>query len=125
MTTPDRTGPFSKHDRLLTIRHYRRVYVRGFHATSNRFGCYVLPSRAPRSRLGISVSKKFGKAHERNRIKRQIRAAFRCERGRFLGRLDLVLVPRRGARGCSYETVVSEVHALMKRALSERKRRRR
>ncbi len=125
MTAPDKTGPFSKHDRMLTIRHYRRVYTRGFHTTSNRFGCYVLPSRASRSRLGISVSKKFGKAHERNRIKRQIRAAFRSERGRFPGRLDLVLVPRRGARDCSYETVVQEMHALMKRALSERKRRRR
>ena len=47
------------------------------------------------------------------------------ERGRFPGRLDLVLVPRRGARGCSYETVGHEMHALTKRALSERKRRRR
>ncbi len=125
MTTPDGTGPFSKRDRLLTIQHYRRVYMRGFHATSNRFGCYVLPSRAPRSRLGISVSKKFGKAHERNRIKRQIRAAFRSERSCFPSRLDIVLVPRRGARGCTYETVVHEMHALMKRALSERKQRRR
>ena len=125
MTAADKTGSFSKRHRLLTIRHYRRVYMRGFHATSNRFGCYVLPSRASGSRLGISVSKKFGRAHERNRIKRQIRAAFRRERGRFPGRLDLVLVPRRGARGCSYETVVHEMHALMKRALSERKRGRR
>ncbi len=125
MTTPDKTGPFSKRNRLLTLQHYRRVYVRGFHTTSNRFGCYVLPSPAPLSRLGISVSKKFGKAHERNRIKRQIRAAFRSERSSFPGRLDVVLVPRRGARGCSYETVVDEMHALMKRALSERKRRRR
>ena len=124
MTTSGKTGPFSKEDRLLNIRHYRRVYVRGFHAASSRFGCYVMPSRAPRSRLGISVSKKFGKAHERNRIKRQIRAAFRSERIRFPRRLDLVLVPRRGARGCSYETIVREMNALLKRALAERKRRR-
>ena len=55
----------------------------------------------------------------------QIRAAFLRELGRFPGRLDLVLVPRRRARGCSYETVVHEMHALMKRALAERTRRRR
>jgi len=45
------------------------------------------------ARLGMSVSRSFGNAVERNRVKRLIREAFRLSRHDLPAGLDLVLVP--------------------------------
>ncbi len=42
------------------------------------------------SRLGLDVSRKVGKACERNRLKRLIREVFRQHRDALPGRLDIV-----------------------------------
>lgn len=48
-------------------------------------------------RLGLSVSRKVGKAVLRNRWKRLIREAFRLSREKLPAGVDLVVVPRRTA----------------------------
>ncbi len=120
---PGRTGEFPKRDRILTLGEFRRVYSRGFHASSERFGCYVLPRRPPASRLGLSVSRKFGKSHDRNRMKRHLREAFRCLRHGFPQPLDVILVPRRAGRGLPLGEVAREMDLLVRRALDMRRRR--
>lgn len=110
---------------MLHVGEYRRVYRFGFHASTSRFGCYVLPSRSGRSRLGLSVSRKFGKAHERNRMKRQLRAAFRRLRAGFPKSLDVVMVPRRAARGTPFGRIATDMDSLVHRALEDRQRRKR
>jgi len=37
------------------------------------------PEETNRPKLGITVTKKFGRAHERNRFKRMVREAFRTQ----------------------------------------------
>ena len=44
-----------------------------------------------RSRLGLSIGRKVGPAHERNRWKRAIREAFRRHRHRLPDAYDLVI----------------------------------
>ena len=56
------------------------------------FGVYATPNPHSYGRLGIVVSRKASpRAVVRNRIKRQIRESFRCQKEKFSG-LDIVVV---------------------------------
>jgi len=57
---------------------------------------YGMPNGLNVSRLGLVVSKKVGKAHQRNRWKRLIREVFRLEQRAIAEPLDLVVIPRQG-----------------------------
>lgn len=55
------------------------------YARRNHTGC---------NRLGITVSKKLGKAHIRNRIRRRIREVYRLNEAAFTPGWDIVVVAR-------------------------------
>lgn len=52
------------------------------------------PNEAGRHRLGLAVPRRVGKAHERHRIKRRLREAFRLSRHDWPGAYDLVVSVR-------------------------------
>ena len=71
------------------------------------------------TRIGITVSKKVGKAHQRNRVKRLVREAFRLNRCRLPKGLDVVLVAKKGTSSACYTDVESQ----LMRAVTELKSR--
>jgi ribonuclease P protein component len=62
--------------------------------------------------LGITVSKKVGKAVERNRLKRRIREWFRHNRSLLPMEAELVVIARRGAAGLDSAEIHRELGGL-------------
>ena len=74
--------------------------------------------RTAESRLGLTVSRKVGPAHERNRVKRLLREWYRLNRRRLGGSWDLVIIARRGAQDlvlCQVEEQLNELFAYLNR----------
>ena len=55
---------------------------------------YARKNRTDTNRVGITVSKKLGKAHIRNRVRRRFREVYRLNEEAFLPGWDIVIVAR-------------------------------
>lgn len=67
------------------------------------------------TRIGFSITKKFGNAVHRNRIKRQLREIIRSRIKSIKQGYDLVFVVRKDARETPYDNLDKAVHNLLKR----------
>jgi ribonuclease P protein component len=88
---------FTKADRIRTSIDYRTLSKQGGRQYSDCFLIISQENQLSRSRLGITVSKKVGKAVTRNRIKRIIRDYFRLNRRLLPGRLDINIIARQSS----------------------------
>ncbi|MFA5250114.1 MAG: ribonuclease P protein component [Parachlamydiales bacterium] len=102
---------FPKSARLLKSREFTRLYQEKNRFVSSFF--YLDYKRAKRSRLGISASKAFGKAHLRNRFKRLIREAFRSQISTF-PLLEINVIPKKAALGTSLKEIKQELERFQK-----------
>ena len=86
---------FFKASRLVKRRDFGKVSRSGFRRSGKWVSVEILPrSQAKFPRLGITVTKKFGKSHDRNRFKRLVRESYRLFLHRFLAPIDLVVRPK-------------------------------
>ena len=78
----------------LKLNHvFRRLYrTSGF--ANSYLVLYARRNRTGTNRVGITVSKKLGKAHVRNRIRRRLREVYRLNESRFRPGWDIVVVGR-------------------------------
>jgi ribonuclease P protein component len=67
------------------------IYETGQRINSGKFVLFWLENKKGHARLGITVSRKVGRAHIRNRIKRLFREIFRRFSAEIPGNLDLVV----------------------------------
>jgi ribonuclease P protein component len=100
----------------LKLNHvFRRLYRTNGQANS----CLVLYARKNRTetnRVGVTVSKKLGKAVVRNRVRRRIREAYRLNEGLFLPGWDIVIVARSRAVEVSFQKLTESLLSLSERA---------
>jgi ribonuclease P protein component len=72
------------------------------------------PQHADKTRLGITVSKKYGKAHDRNRFKRVVREAFRESYDLIPKGLNLHVMPRLPRSEVCKQVILSDIEGLLK-----------
>jgi ribonuclease P protein component len=85
---------FPKQYRVCRGADFQRAYRRRLVASDSNLVVYGHENELPYPRLGLSVSRKVGKAVVRNRWKRLIREAFRLSRPALPEGLDLIVIPR-------------------------------
>jgi ribonuclease P protein component len=93
-STASKKFAFRPHEHLRRPSDFRRVYEARRSASDGWLIVYACENGLPHSRLGLSVSRKMGKATYRNRLRRLYREAFRLTRQEMPTGLDLVLIPR-------------------------------
>ena len=112
-----KAGKFPKSARLLTRSQYQFLHRH----SSRLFGLHIsIDYRQGRSispKLGITVSRKFGKAHDRNRFKRVVREAFRELYPSLPEDLELNISPRNNKAQLSKHTILIELKSLLGKIL--------
>lgn len=90
---------FRKSDRIRKRSEFLALDAEGLRVAVPWFLAVVAPSRSGRSRLGVTVSRRIGRAVERNRIRRVVREFFRLNRQMLGGPWDVHVIARREAAG--------------------------
>ena len=100
----------------LKLNHvFRRLYrTNGF--AGPYLVLYARKNRTGINRVGITVSKKLGKAHIRNRIRRRLREVYRLNEEQFLPGWDIVVVARSKAVEAPFDALTRSYLALAKKA---------
>jgi ribonuclease P protein component len=115
MPTPrPNTFTLTREERLRRAADFRRVYDRRRSVSDALMIVYGCPNDLPHNRLGLSVSRKFGKATVRNRMRRLFREAFRLTKHDLPTGLDLILIPR-----CSEPPKLEELKGSLTRLVKQ------
>jgi ribonuclease P protein component len=113
---------FPKSMRLLRASEFERVFAARVSAGDDLLVVYGTANELGYPRLGLTVSRKVGRAVARNRWKRAVREAFRLSQHE-LPSLDLVCIPRNQAEP-QFERLLKSLPALAFRIDQQLRRKR-
>jgi ribonuclease P protein component len=110
-----RIAVFMEKTTVLTLnKDYKRLYYRGRSAVDPALVTYAMKNRLnSENRMGITVTKKIGKAVCRNRCKRVIRAAYRLLEPQLPSGWDFIFV----ARGKTADIKSTDLMPIMKKQI--------
>ncbi|MBK9128818.1 MAG: ribonuclease P protein component [Phycisphaerales bacterium] len=89
---------FTRAQRVLRKTDFDRAMREGIRVLDERLTIWGRPNGAALTRLGLTVGRRHGGAVQRNRLKRQLREAFRLVQRELPAGLDLVCQPRTGVK---------------------------
>ncbi len=95
---------------------FQRVYKKQAPVYGRYIVLYAKKNNFQRIRLGITATKKIGKACKRNRARRLIFESFRHMYPNIVGKYDIVIVAKASMVGASYQEIYDEMHRLIKKA---------
>ena len=92
-------------ERLHKRKDFLRIYRQGKRIYTATLVAYFVWNKLDRHRLGVTVSRKIGKAATRNRIKRRVRELFRTSKSSGTPGFDIVVNVRKAAARVSFITL--------------------
>ncbi len=103
---------------------FLRAYAAARKRQSANMSWFLAPqaketATAPQARIGLTVGKHVGKAHERNRIKRRMHDALRRHVDLLPAGFDLIFHPRRNVFTMEFAQLEREVLRILEQARSE------
>ncbi|KKK73422.1 hypothetical protein LCGC14_2893990, partial [marine sediment metagenome] len=105
-----------KNEHLRKNSDFRRVYSKGKSCADHFVVLFVLPNDLEGNRIGLSVSKKIGKAVKRNRVKRLFREVYRLNKDKLIQGIDLICLARKDAVKLDFSKMERSILRLYKRA---------
>jgi ribonuclease P protein component len=105
--------PFPKASRILHRFHFKHLLKFGTRLGGESLSVNFRTGRSPRARLGITISRKQGKAHERNRFKRLVREVFRELYPTLPKSLEINVCPRRTPVPLDKHKIFTDFSALL------------
>ncbi len=104
---------FKSKERIRKRSEFITTYKKGVKKESQHFKIAILPNNLQWSRLGLTVSKKIGKAVQRNYVKRRLREYFRLHKAYLPGSCDMVLTAKTGANKLKYSDICRELNKIL------------
>jgi ribonuclease P protein component len=104
---------FPKAARLLKRESFIQMQKGSLRSQGNWMTLHYRKGDFPSTRLGITVSKKFGKAHDRNRFKRRVREAIRHLYSEILPGFNINITPQLPPKELSYQEALFELKELL------------
>lgn len=100
----------------LKLNHiFRRLYSTQGQA-NGYLVLYARPNHSGQNRVGITASKKLGKAVIRNRVRRRLREVYRLNEERFTAGWDIVVVARSRCIHADFQKLTEAYLALAEKA---------
>jgi len=111
-----------KEKRLAKRSQFLRVYETGRKLFSRYSVLFFASNELPYSRIGITATRKLGKANARNRLKRWTREIYRTSReplGADRRSLDLVVNVKPNAAQATYREYADDLDKVLRRVMNE------
>lgn len=105
-----------KEERLRKNRDFQRTYKKGRSQAHYLLVLVYRKNGTKGNRTGFSVSKKYGNAVERNKIRRRLKEIVARERLKLKPGYDMILVVRKNARDADFSQLRQAVGALFTKA---------
>ena len=96
------------------------VFQQGVNSASKYIVVYARPNELGISRLGLSVSKKIGKAVIRNRLRRLLREAFRKGLEGLSLNYDFVIIARKSSVQAELDDFIRDIKRFLSRLTYEK-----
>lgn len=93
---------FNPQERIRKKKDFLLLYKEGKRYKGKYFNLIYFPNNLSCSRMAVIVSKKIGKAVNRNKIKRWMRELFRKNKALLKEHLDILIIPKKEIQEISW-----------------------